>query len=60
MSVLTTKSINPGKPEILENFKFQKKISITEMLVSSKVEKKIYIGEEIVIRRIVTNCPIMI
>lgn len=47
MSVLTTKSINPGKPEILEKFQISKEKSPSlEMLVSSKVEKKIYIGEE--------------
>ncbi len=47
MSVLITKSINPAKPETLEKFQISKETSPSlEILKSSKVEKKFYIGEE--------------
>jgi hypothetical protein len=47
MSVLTTKSINPAKPDVLEKFQISPETSpAIEIVKSSKVEKKIYLGEE--------------
>ncbi len=47
MSVITTKSINPAKPDVLEKFQISTETSPSiEILKSSKVEKKIYLGEE--------------
>ena len=47
MSVLTTKSINSAKPELLEKFQISTETSPSlEIKSSSKIEKKIYLGEE--------------